>query len=263
MSTLAERILRVAEAEIGTVEAPPGSNRGREVGEYQASTYLAGTGWAWCGAFVCWTWQHAGLERALAQRIASPSVAIMCQTAEREGLVCSPRPGAAIAWCGTHVELLHSPMGAGVWRTIGGNTEDGVRWRTRALAGAVVFGPPGLEDIAAEVVAQPLFWLEDVAARYEVIGRWKRRAYADNALSRLEPATRARAKVVALGGGDLALRVGEPRHYGPWAGGGGRAVRDAVRAKLERRLGRQLRPYRTERMPRAPQGAAEALGKTT
>jgi hypothetical protein len=151
-------------------------------------------------------------------------------------------------------------MGGDVWRTIGGNSGDAVRYRTRTLAGAVVFGPPGLEDIAAQVVAQPLYWVEDVAARYDVVGRWDRRSYAERALARLEPATRARAAVVALGDGAFALRVGAPRHYGPWVA---KAARDQALVALERRLDRQLRPYRTERMPRAQQAAAEALGKTT
>ena len=30
------------------------------------------------------------------------------------------RPGAAVVWCGTHVETLVAPMSGSVWRTIGG-----------------------------------------------------------------------------------------------------------------------------------------------
>lgn len=260
----ASAILRVAEDEVGVVEVPLGSNRGPRVEEYQASTYLPGSGWPWCGAFVCWVWQEAGLERWLAQRIASPSTSMMCQVAEQDGLMCPPRPGAAIVWCGTHCEILHSPMGEGVWRTIGGNTSDGVFWRTRSVAGTTVFGPPGLEDASAEVVAQPLYWLEDPRARAEAVGRWARRAWAENALGNLEPERRANATVVARGDGGFSLRIGEPRHYGPWVGAAGKAGRDTrARPAIEDRLRRRLRPYRTERMPRANRAAAEALGKTT
>src|SRR5688572_3544810 len=107
--TLAHRILDALEAEVGVIEAPPGSNRGERVEVYQASTYLPGTGWAWCGALVCWALQKAGLDQALARRIASPSTGLMCQVAGEDGLVCSPRPGAQVVWCGTHVETLHTP----------------------------------------------------------------------------------------------------------------------------------------------------------
>jgi hypothetical protein len=262
VSSLAERIIRAAEGEVGVTEDPVGSNRGPRVEAYQAATHLAGSGWPWCGAFVAWTWQRAGVERALAQRIASPSTALMCQTATREGLVCPPRPGAAVVWCGTHVELLHSPLGGGVWRTIGGNSGDAVTYRTRSIAGALVYGPAGLEDLGAPR-AQELYWLEDVHAEYRVVGPWEERAWADTRWRALAAPARRRAKIVATGDGRFALRIGEPRHYGPWLGPAGKTIRDErARPALEARLGRRLRPYRTERMPAAPTAAAEALGKT-
>lgn len=263
MTTLAERILRVAEGEVGVVEVD-GENRGPRVAEYQAATYLPGTGWAWCGAFVCWVWQRAGLERVTAQRIASPSVGLMCEVAERDGLVCSPRPGAAVAWCGIHVELLHSPMGDDVWRTIGGNTGDAVRYRTRALAGTCVFGPPGLEDMAPAIGRDSLYWLEDPRAEYRVVGPWQERPWAEARWRDLQPDLRRRSSIVATGDGRFAIRIGPPRRYGPWVGAAGKTIRDErARPVLERRLGRALRPYRTDRMPRASRVAAEALGKTT
>jgi hypothetical protein len=256
-------MLHVAEGEIGVVEVPIGSNRGPRVEEYQASDYIPGGGYAWCGTFYGWVLQRSGMDVREAQRYASPSTSLMCAIARGENLLCSPRPGAALVWCGTHVEMLHSPMGGPVWRTIGGNTGDGVRWRTRSVAGGLVYAPPGLEDITAEVVAQPLYWLEDTRARAEAVGQWARRAWAEKALTKLDPERRAMASVVARGNGGFSLRIGEPRHYGPWVGAAGKAGRDErARPALEERLGRRLRPYRTERMPHANRVAAEALGKT-
>ena len=53
--TLPETIARIAEAEAKrNVREKGGNNRGPEVQRYQAATWLAGTGWAWCAAFVCW-----------------------------------------------------------------------------------------------------------------------------------------------------------------------------------------------------------------
>lgn len=263
-ATLAGRIIAAAEAEVGRAEVPLGSNDGPDVRRYQGATYLPGSGWPWCGALVCYVWQRAGVPRELAQRIASPSTALACEIARREALVMTPRPGAAVVWCGVHVEILHSPMGGEVWRTIGGNTGDAVRYRTRSLAGALVYGPADLDDLGAPPPGEPLYWLEDVRAESRVLGPWIRRAWAESRWSLLEPPIRRRAKVVATGAGRFALRIGEPRHYGPWTGAAGRASRDErARPALEARLGRRLRPYRTERMPAAPTRAAEALGKTT
>lgn len=49
-----ERMVRFAQGEIGVREVPKNSNRGRRVEEYQRATWLDGTGWAWCAAFICW-----------------------------------------------------------------------------------------------------------------------------------------------------------------------------------------------------------------
>lgn len=261
--SLAAAIIRALEGEVGVTEAPVGSNRGPRVQVYQRSTYLPGTGWAWCGAVVSWAWQQGGITREVAWRYASPSVALMCERARRDGLICEPMPGACIAWCGVHVETLVADLGGGVWRTIGGNTGDAVRYRTRSVVGATIFGPPGLEP--PEPAVEDLYWLEDVGAEYRVFGPWRESEWADAVIRDLKPGPRARAKRVVTGDGRFAVRVGDPRHYGPWIGDAGRKARDErVRPRLEERLGRRLRPYRTERLPAPPPPpAAEALGKTT
>lgn len=58
--TVREKALRAAIGEVGVKEHPPGSNSGPRVKEYQAATSLAGTGWPWCMAFVCWCYKQAG-----------------------------------------------------------------------------------------------------------------------------------------------------------------------------------------------------------
>lgn len=52
--------VRIAAGEVGTRENPMGSNSGWRVRQYQAATFLGGTGWPWCAAFTCWVWEHAG-----------------------------------------------------------------------------------------------------------------------------------------------------------------------------------------------------------
>jgi len=42
------------------VEEVNGTNSGKRVEEYQAATWLDGTGWPWCAAFVCWCFREVG-----------------------------------------------------------------------------------------------------------------------------------------------------------------------------------------------------------
>ena len=51
--SFAETLARTAESQVGVVEVG-GNNRGPQVQAYQSATWLTGTGWAWCAAFVCW-----------------------------------------------------------------------------------------------------------------------------------------------------------------------------------------------------------------
>ena len=55
--SFAETLARIAETQVG-VQEHGGNNRGPQVQAYQSATNLAGTGWPWCAAFVCWVvWQ--------------------------------------------------------------------------------------------------------------------------------------------------------------------------------------------------------------
>ena len=55
-----ESALHYAASQIGVHEDPWGSNSGPKVRMYQAATFLGGTGWPWCAAFVCWVWKQGG-----------------------------------------------------------------------------------------------------------------------------------------------------------------------------------------------------------
>lgn len=64
---LRQRLITIAQVEVGVVESPKNSNRGKRVGEYQRATNLEGTGWPYCAAFVCWCireWIKDGEVRA-------------------------------------------------------------------------------------------------------------------------------------------------------------------------------------------------------
>lgn len=57
---LHDKALHAAIGELGVTEHPMGSNSGQRVREYQAATFLGGTGWPWCSGFCCWSWERAG-----------------------------------------------------------------------------------------------------------------------------------------------------------------------------------------------------------
>jgi hypothetical protein len=65
-------VLQIAANEIGTVEAPPGSNRGPKVDVYLRTVGLdpASGSFAWCAAFVYWCFSEA------ARRLAIPNPVI-------------------------------------------------------------------------------------------------------------------------------------------------------------------------------------------
>lgn len=56
----AKEALAILTDEIGVREVPNGSNSGPRVRQYQAATWLPGTGWPWCAAAVCWAYEQAG-----------------------------------------------------------------------------------------------------------------------------------------------------------------------------------------------------------
>lgn len=65
-SILRAALIEIARSKIGVTEKG-GNNRGPEVQEFQdAASYLPGTGWAWCAAFVGWCFDR------LAERYALP-----------------------------------------------------------------------------------------------------------------------------------------------------------------------------------------------
>lgn len=254
MPTPGQRAVQIAEAEVGVREAPPGSNTGPRVRQYQAATALAGTGWAWCAAFVQWVWTVAGIRTDAC----SPSTQQFADRARALGWTGAPRPGAAVIWPGRHTETLTAPGNGGLWHTIGGNVSDAVRPCTRSLDGTVICVPPGLGDAP---LPPRLFFLEDPAAQPRLCGPWRLKANRDRALARLTAPMRARARLIRTPQGRWAFLLGPRRVYGPWTDPGARAAAQAV---LEARLGRRLRTYsRPVKTTTTSPAGARALGKTT
>lgn len=55
-----DAVVEWAKGELGVREDPPGSNTGARVRFYQRHTWLPGTKWPWCAAFVDTAWEVGG-----------------------------------------------------------------------------------------------------------------------------------------------------------------------------------------------------------
>ena len=277
MTTLADRIIQVARAEVGVREEPMGSNTGKRVMEYQATTSLAATqktGWAWCDAFRRWVEKQAGVPDE--DNLGSASTAVTCQLARARGWLSPyPKLGAAIIWCGKHVGTVvgmdAAAAGAaaagrqqGMVFTVEGNSGDAVTPHTRAVVGAMFVVNPDLGDV---LEAPRLYWIDDPGAKYVIRGPWKKEKSADKTLAGLSDPLRRRAVKRHTGDGKWVLRIGDPPRRGPFLDP---AQRDDRLARLEKTLGRRLVPRSTaSQLPPgtttlpAPSGSPEGLGKTT
>ena len=131
------KVVAWAQAELakGVHEIPDGSNRGPRVEFYQAHTWLGGTGWPWCAAFVDTAWEVGG---GLALPWRTAGAWDMGDRARKAGwTVRSPAelvPGDPVVWAfGTgHVSLFLSTKDGWV-TTIDGNVSNKVDKRTRPV----------------------------------------------------------------------------------------------------------------------------------
>lgn len=127
--SLGERVLEIADAEEGTRESPMGSNTGPRIREYQAATWLPGTGWPWCSAFICWCYEQAG------KKLPFPTAGAydMLARGQKAGWgTTAPQPGDPVIFnTGSgHVGLFIRFQGPDVV-SLDGNTSDMVAYRTR------------------------------------------------------------------------------------------------------------------------------------
>lgn len=264
MTTLADRIVAVASAEIGVAEVPLGSNTGKEVMAFQATCAYSKTQrtrWPWCGAFARWCYRKAGVPDA--SNPADASTDLMWQLAGQKGWRASePSVGGLIIWPGIHTGIVVG-IGDGVVYTVEGNHGDQVASATRPIAGADFITIPSL----GQPVAPPrLYWIDDDLAKYVVLGPWAKEKSAQRAKASLSPAWQRRSEVLRTGDGKWVLRKGDTPRRGPFLDPD---KRDASLAILEKSLGRKLVPRSTVSdlppvlVDRSGAAVAVGAGKTT
>lgn len=141
------RLISILTAKGGVREVPANSNTGKDVQEFQSATWLSGTGWAWCAAFICWGFRE--LEKEMKLPFARPQTAAAWgfeEWATNEGLkLYKPRTkilaGDIVMFTFSHIGLAIADEKNGSVKTIEGNTDGsgsreggGVYTKTRAVS---------------------------------------------------------------------------------------------------------------------------------
>jgi hypothetical protein len=116
-----------ASKEVGVQESPPGSNSGTRVRYYQSATWLGGSGWPWCAAFVCRCWREV-----FGSSYGSAGAWDFTLNAGRRVRVEDIQAGDAVSYrTGSgHINIALGPPRNGRIPTIGGNESNGVRRST-------------------------------------------------------------------------------------------------------------------------------------
>lgn len=130
--SVAERLIEVLRREEGVREVPHDSNTGPRVLEYQRATWLSGTGWPWCAAFICWGLQQVeremgGLGKLGFVRPQTAGAWDFENWAKQQGLrLFKPRStvkaGDIICYTFSHIGLAIEAEKNGSVRTVEGNT---------------------------------------------------------------------------------------------------------------------------------------------
>jgi CHAP domain len=132
-----QRMVALAEGEIGQTEQPPGSNDSPRIAEYRTATAGSGIG-PWCNYFVSWLAKQAGSPLG-EQGQGFGAVSATWDWAQRTGRALpagsTPQPGDLIVWGGRHIGIVESVLPDGRIQTIEGNSSNAVSRR--------VHGPDG------------------------------------------------------------------------------------------------------------------------
>lgn len=260
MASLGQRIVDLARTQVGVIEQPKGSNRGRQVEVYQRLYGEMYVGLAWCGDFAGWVVNQVLPGYA---RYASPSTYVMCVIARTNQLEVPPQPGAFFVICGTHTGILARRLGGSIWETIEGNSDDQVAVRQRNIAGTTIYGVPGLaKDYRPVVETTTEYWLENPSAT-EHYGGWAQESGRTKAQKILEARLGRRLRAYNRKGHKTPYwleDVAVTRYYGPWAE---EASRKKAQKILEERLDHRLRAFNREVLFSGDAPAADEMGKTT
>lgn len=129
--TMIDAMVKIARAEVG-VREEGGNNRGRRVQEYQnGASWLGGTGWAWCAAFVCWVFDRLADQFSLPFSTPEGAGAFWFEDwARQQNLTvltgrAKIRRGDIVIFSFSHIGIASGDESNNRFRCIEGNTNDG------------------------------------------------------------------------------------------------------------------------------------------
>jgi hypothetical protein len=132
-----ERIVAIAESQIGQSEQPPGSNESPAIAQYRTATAGAVPGAPWCAYFASWVARQAGEPIGAGGQGAGAveDVWSWAQSAGRaipNGPGVVPKPGDLIVFGDEHVGIVRDVLPDGQIQTIEGNYENKVAANVRS-----------------------------------------------------------------------------------------------------------------------------------
>jgi hypothetical protein len=132
-----QRIVAIAESQLGQAEQPPGSNESPAIAQYRSATAGAIPGAPWCAYFASWVARQVGepLGEAGQGLGAVSEIWSWAQGAGRalpNGPGVTPKPGDLIVFGDEHVGIVRGVLPDGRIETIEGNYEDKVAANVRS-----------------------------------------------------------------------------------------------------------------------------------
>jgi hypothetical protein len=131
------RIVAIAESQLGQAEQPPGSNESPAIAQYRGATEGAIPGAPWCAYFASWAARQAG-EPLGPQGQGIGDVSDIWSWAQSTGRAIPngpgvlPKPGDLIVFGGEHVGIVKGVLANGQIATIEGNYENKVSANVRS-----------------------------------------------------------------------------------------------------------------------------------
>ena len=131
--TAGQRMVALAQAEVGQAEQPPGSNDSPRIAEYRTATAGSGVG-PWCAYFTSWLAQQSGAPLGESGQ-GFGSVSALDGWAQRTGRAIPagsgpPQAGDLVVWGSQHIGIVESVDADGSIHTIEGNSSNAVTRRT-------------------------------------------------------------------------------------------------------------------------------------
>ena len=135
--TAGQRIVAIAEGQLGQTEQPPGSNESPAIAQYRTATAGAIPGAPWCAYFASWVARQAG-EPIGSEGQGLGAVSEVWSWAQSTGRAITngpgvvPKPGDLIVFGDEHVGIVRDVLPNGQIQTSEGNYENKVAANVRS-----------------------------------------------------------------------------------------------------------------------------------